>query len=289
MAVDWKKQAAIWSEADGFDILVLPDGLSKKEMAYSAARCITADGKTVVVSFGDPTVSVYVYTLGEDGIWNMTKLPMPTEDPIFHQVPQFASPMGINDGATRIMGRYRIDTGLEELPFAWEKNADGEWVSTGIEDVKNFKYSIGPSEKDNQEVVRPNMIVSIIFGLFGYLVDFLHDGIQIYINTLNCRLHPYQVNFLLIQIRLFGSRNVFLPSCFLLTASRQHRRNRTDCQQKRHKLFHFHTLFSFFYCHSEAKSFLNGSDCHSFHKIFLKPWKDQQYRKNGDSTNRHSQ
>ena len=25
------------------------------------------------------------------------------------------------------MGRYRIDTGLEELPFAWEKNADGEW------------------------------------------------------------------------------------------------------------------------------------------------------------------
>ena len=127
MAVDWKKQAAIWSEADGFDILVLPDGLSNKEMAYSAARCITADGKTVVVSFGDPTVSVYVYTLGEDGIWNMTKLPMPTEDPILHQSPQFVAPMGINDAATRIMGRYRIDTGLEELPFAWEKNAEGEW------------------------------------------------------------------------------------------------------------------------------------------------------------------
>ncbi len=57
-----------------------------------------------------------------------------------------------------------------------EKNADGEWVSTGIEDVKNFKYSIGPSEKDNQEVVRPNMIVSIIFGLFGYLVDLITSG-----------------------------------------------------------------------------------------------------------------
>jgi hypothetical protein len=35
--------------------------------------------------------------------------------------------MGINDDATRIMGRYRIDTGLEELPFAWEKDADGNW------------------------------------------------------------------------------------------------------------------------------------------------------------------
>ena len=127
LAVDYKKQAAIWTEADAYELLPIPEGLNNAEKGYSAARSITADGKTVVVSFGDPTVSVYVYTLGEDGIWNMTKLPMPTEDPIFHQVPQFASPMGIDDNATRIMGRYRIDTGLEELPFAWEKNADGEW------------------------------------------------------------------------------------------------------------------------------------------------------------------
>lgn len=127
LAVDWKKQAAIWSEAEEYEILPHPEELSRKEKSYSAARCITNDGKTIVVSFGDPTISVYVYTLGEDGIWEMTKLPMPTEDPIFHQIPQFASPMGINDDATRIMGRYRIDTGLEELPFAWEKNAEGEW------------------------------------------------------------------------------------------------------------------------------------------------------------------
>ncbi len=127
LAVDWKKQAAIWSEAEEYKILPQPEKLSRKEKAYSAARCITNDGKTVVVSFGDPTVSVYVYSLGENGIWEMTKLPMPTEDPIFHQMPQFAAPMGINDAATRIMGRYRIDTGLEELPFAWEKNAEGEW------------------------------------------------------------------------------------------------------------------------------------------------------------------
>ncbi len=57
-----------------------------------------------------------------------------------------------------------------------EKAADGTWVATGIEDVKTFKYSIGPSEKDNVEVVRPNMIVSIIFGLFGYLIDLITSG-----------------------------------------------------------------------------------------------------------------
>ncbi len=57
-----------------------------------------------------------------------------------------------------------------------EKDANGEWVATGIEDVNTYKYSIGPSEKDNQEVVRPNMIVSIIFALFGYLIDLIAGG-----------------------------------------------------------------------------------------------------------------
>ena len=127
LAVDWKKQAAIWTETDGYTILPHPEGLTKDEKAYSAVRCITNDGKTLVVSFADPTTSVYVYTLGEDGNYSMEKLPMPTEDPIFHQVPQFAAPMGINDDATRIMGRYRIDTGLEELPFVWEKDENGKW------------------------------------------------------------------------------------------------------------------------------------------------------------------
>ncbi len=50
---------------------------------------------------------------------------------------------------------------------------NGEWVDTGVEDVKEFKYSIGPSEKDEEEVVRPNTIVNIIFGLFGYLFSLI--------------------------------------------------------------------------------------------------------------------
>ncbi len=62
------------------------------------------------------------------------------------------------------------------IKYVEEKNENGEWVATGTEDVKTFEYSIGPSEKDNQEVVRPNMIVSIIFGLFGYLIELLTSG-----------------------------------------------------------------------------------------------------------------
>lgn len=62
------------------------------------------------------------------------------------------------------------------INYVEEEKVDGEWVATGVEDVKTYKYSIGPSEKDNQEVVRPNMIVSIIFGLFGYLFDLISSG-----------------------------------------------------------------------------------------------------------------
>ena len=67
LAVDWKMKAAIWSEATDFEVLPLPERLSNKEKGYSAARCISNDGKYVVVSFGSPTVSLYLYTKGEDG------------------------------------------------------------------------------------------------------------------------------------------------------------------------------------------------------------------------------
>ena len=127
LAVDWKKQAAIWTEEAEYDLLPFPEGLTSTDKAYSAARCITNDGKTIVVSFGSPTSRLFVYSLNDENTFDMVELPMPKEDPIFHQNPQFIAPMGINDDATRIMGRYRIDTGLEELPFVWEKNDNGEW------------------------------------------------------------------------------------------------------------------------------------------------------------------
>ena len=68
------------------------------------------------------------------------------------------------------------DYTLEVKYVEEEKNADGEWVATGVEDTNVYEYSIGPSQKDEQEVVRPNMIVSIIFALFGYVMDMLTSG-----------------------------------------------------------------------------------------------------------------
>jgi hypothetical protein len=50
------------------------------------------------------------------------------------------------------------------------------WVATGEEDEKSFDYYVGPSEKEEQEIIRPNTIVSIIFGLFAKLAELLGLG-----------------------------------------------------------------------------------------------------------------
>ncbi len=47
------------------------------------------------------------------------------------------------------------------------------WVATGEEDEKSFDYYVGPSAKEEQEVIRPNTILSIIFGLFAELFNLL--------------------------------------------------------------------------------------------------------------------
>ncbi len=126
LAVDWKKQAAIWTE-DGFEVLPMPEGLTNTEKAYSAARCISNDGNTIIVSFGDPTSKLFVYTLEGEGEYAFEELQFPEEDPIFHQKPSYIAPCGMSEDGKRFIARYRIETGFEELPLLFEKGVDGKW------------------------------------------------------------------------------------------------------------------------------------------------------------------
>ena len=63
-------------------------------------------------------------------------------------------------------GKYTL-----KINYVEQRYENGEWVETGVEDEKSFDYYVGPSEKDEQEIVRPNMIVSIIFGLFAKIAE----------------------------------------------------------------------------------------------------------------------
>ncbi len=58
-----------------------------------------------------------------------------------------------------------------EIKYVEEELVDGVWTATGVEDVKSFNYSIGPSDDDIQNIEMPKTIVSIIFGLMAYLVE----------------------------------------------------------------------------------------------------------------------
>lgn len=132
LAVDWKMKAAIWTEAGGYNILQKPDGLNAKELAYSAARCISNDGKYVVVSFGSPTTSIYLYSKGEDGNYSIKKLPLPEIAPIYNQTPQFIAPCGITDDAKRILMRFVVETAEFELPFLLEATPEGDWTTRWV-------------------------------------------------------------------------------------------------------------------------------------------------------------
>ena len=128
LAVDYKMQAAIWTEAAEYELLPLPEKLNKKEKQYNAARCISNDGKYVVVSFGSPTVSFYLYTLENDGLYSMEKMVLPEISPIYNQMPQFIAPYGISDDGNRILCRYLVETGEFELPFVLERESNGNWT-----------------------------------------------------------------------------------------------------------------------------------------------------------------
>ena len=128
VAVDWKGHAAIWTEKDGFEPLPLPAGLTAAEEAYNAARCLSNDGKYIVVSFGSPTQAIYLYTLGADGLYTMDKIECPEVATIYNQTAQFVAPYGITNDGNRILGRFLVETGEFELPFVWERTPGGDWT-----------------------------------------------------------------------------------------------------------------------------------------------------------------
>ena len=72
-----------------------------------------------------------------------------------------------------IFGEYTLTINYVEET----KDAEtGEWVATGNTDTKTFDYTVGTTEYEEQEIVRPNTILNIIFGLFAKLLELLGIG-----------------------------------------------------------------------------------------------------------------
>ena len=76
-----------------------------------------------------------------------------------------------------VFGDYTlVVTYYEEEVVYNEATDEYEWVATGVTDEKVFEYTVGANEREEQEVVMPNTILSIIFGLFQQLLALLGLG-----------------------------------------------------------------------------------------------------------------
>lgn len=72
-----------------------------------------------------------------------------------------------------IFGKYTLIINYVEEEF---DATTGEWVATDVTDTKTFEYSVGTTAEEEQEIVMPNTILSIIFGLFAELLKLLGIG-----------------------------------------------------------------------------------------------------------------
>ncbi len=72
-----------------------------------------------------------------------------------------------------IFGNYTLTINYVEEEYNAETD---EWVATDVTDEKTFDYVVGTNEYEEQEIVRPNTILSIIFGLFAKLLELLGLG-----------------------------------------------------------------------------------------------------------------
>ena len=72
-----------------------------------------------------------------------------------------------------VFGSYTLTINYVEEEYNAETE---EWTPTGTTDEKTFEYTVGTTAEEEQEIVRPNTILTLIFGLFAELLKLLGLG-----------------------------------------------------------------------------------------------------------------
>ncbi len=76
-----------------------------------------------------------------------------------------------------VYGDYILTVTYYEEEVVYDEETDSyEWIATGVTDEKVFEYTVGTNEYEEQEIIMPNTILSIIFGLFSKLLSLLGLG-----------------------------------------------------------------------------------------------------------------
>lgn len=129
--------AGVWVRGEEWKMLTALSSINKKPIEGGEICGMSADATKFVALMrydGGKVIPVY-YELDKfenwdnEDAWSFSTLPTPTKnDLIYKQSPQFIQVCGMNYDGTRILGRYRLFDGKREVPFIWQKDADGLWA-----------------------------------------------------------------------------------------------------------------------------------------------------------------
>ena len=129
--------AGVWVRGEEWKMLTALETINDKPVEGGEICGMSADATKFVALVrydGGKVIPVY-YELDKfenwdnADAWDFSTLPTPTkEDLIYKQSPQFIQVCGMNYDGTRILGRYRLFDGKREVPFIWQKDADGLWT-----------------------------------------------------------------------------------------------------------------------------------------------------------------
>ena len=69
-----------------------------------------------------------------------------------------------------VFGEYTLTIDFVEEEYNEETET---WTPTGLTDTKTFEYTVGTTAEEEQEIIRPNTITSLIFGLLTELYNLI--------------------------------------------------------------------------------------------------------------------
>ena len=180
-------QPGVWVRGEEWKLLTALGTINNKPvtggeivgMSADATKFITLmyyDGKSIPVYFELNDFGNW----DDDNAWTYRTLPTPTKDDLLYNMdPVFVQICGMNYDGTRILGRYRLIDGKREMPFIWQKTADGDWDIKFVaercllvEDVVNGDVVI-PERSEfgdvtEYDIFRESVEKGIIFDLSPY-------------------------------------------------------------------------------------------------------------------------
>ena len=123
-----ERQAAIWNQGGEWIYLPLPEDATEDEKIWSEATGISDNGKYVVGYLSEWCTRVVVWTLQDDGVYDVEVLSTPDKDPIYKSAPQLVQPRNISDDGSRILARCVNALGHVHFPMIYTRQDDASWT-----------------------------------------------------------------------------------------------------------------------------------------------------------------